>query len=192
MGAYAGAPQADLALMAPFLDGSALVGALGYVINGVLAAYPEAESEIRRSLTVYGEDLLAKTREQCVTETLMTFAFHQIEDYFVGDPETLLRKEPFASLLATQRIGTLRPAAPTLIVHNRFDPLVPYAGDRQLALDWCAQGADVQFWTNEQPPFLNELMVNHGLPMFVDGERAMHWVADRFNGVPTTPNCGAF
>jgi pimeloyl-ACP methyl ester carboxylesterase len=192
VGAYAGAPPADLALMAPFLDGSALVGALGYVINGVLAAYPEAEAEIRRSLTVYGEDLLVKTMDQCAPETMMTFAFHRIGEYFVGDPETLLRKEPFASLLAAQRIGTLRPAAPTFIVHNRWDPLIPYAGGRQLALDWCAQGADVQFWTNEQPPFLNKLMVNHGLTMFVDGERAMQWVADRFNGVPTTPNCGTF
>ena len=28
------------------------------------------------------------------------------------------------------------------------------------------------------------------LPPFVDGERSMAWVADRFNGLPTTPNCG--
>jgi triacylglycerol lipase len=25
---------------------------------------------------------------------------------------------------------------------------------------------------------------------FVDGERGMQWIADRFNGLPTTPNCG--
>jgi hypothetical protein len=39
---------------------------------------------------------------------------------------------------------------------------------------------------------LNKLVVNHALPMLVDGERAMQWIADRFNGVPTTPNCGQF
>jgi hypothetical protein len=27
------------------------------------------------------------------------------------------------------------------------------------------------------------------LPTLVDGERSMAWVTDRFNGVPTTPNC---
>jgi phosphoglycolate phosphatase-like HAD superfamily hydrolase len=53
-----------------------------------------------------------------------------------------------------------------------------------------AQGADVQFFTNEEPPFLNTLAVNHGLAELVDGERGMQWIADRFNGLPTTPNCG--
>jgi hypothetical protein len=28
--------------------------------------------------------------------------------------------------------------------------------------------------------------------MLVDGEPAMQWIADRFNGLPTTPNCGQF
>jgi triacylglycerol lipase len=36
------------------------------------------------------------------------------------------------------------------------------------------------------------LVVNHALPMLVDGESAMQWIADRFNGVPTAPNCGTF
>ena len=54
------------------------------------------------------------------------------------------------------------------------------------------KGADVEFRTNEEPPFLNKLVINHALPMLVDGESAMQWIADRFNGVPTTPNCGQF
>ena len=33
------------------------------------------------------------------------------------------------------------------------------------------------------------LVVNHGLAYFVDGERGMQWIADRFNGLATTPNC---
>lgn len=192
VGAYIGAPPADLSLLPPFLDGSALVGVLGYVINGVIQAYPEADEPIRKVLTVYGEDLLAKTKDQCIPETLLNFAFHHLQEYFVADPEMLLRREPFQSILQAQRIGTLKPAAPVFINHNRFDPLVPYGGGHQLALDWCAQGADVQMWTNEQPPFLNKLVINHALPMWVDGERGMQWLADRFNGVPTTPNCGQF
>ena len=51
------------------------------------------------------------------------------------------------------------------------------------------QGADVTFWTNEQPPLFNKLDTNSLLAPFVDGERSMAWVTDRFNGVPTTPNC---
>jgi len=60
---------------------------------------------------------------------------------------------------------------------------VPWHAANQLGRDWCAQGADVQFFTNEQPPFLNKAVINHALPMLVDGERAMQWIADRFNGI---------
>ena len=67
---------------------------------------------------------------------------------------------------------------------------MPWTAANQLGRDWCALGADVQFWTNEQPPFLNKAVVKHALTMLVEGERGMQWIADRFNGLPTTPNCG--
>lgn len=44
---------------------------------------------------------------------------------------------------------------------------------------------------NENPPFLNKIVFNHGLTYLVDGDRAIQWITDRFNGVPTTPNCGS-
>ena len=34
--------------------------------------------------------------------------------------------------------------------------------------------------------------VNHFLPMLVDGEPSMQWIAARFNGEPTAANCGQF
>jgi hypothetical protein len=55
VGAYAGAPPADLAELFPYADGSALVGVVGYALNGVIAAYPEAEPAIREKLTPRGE-----------------------------------------------------------------------------------------------------------------------------------------
>jgi hypothetical protein len=51
-------------------------------------------------------------------------------------------------------------------------------------------GADVTFWTNEEPPLFKKLDVNTFVAPYVDGERSMGWIRDRFNGVPTTPNCG--
>lgn len=41
-------------------------------------------------------------------------------------------------------------------------------------------------------PFLNKAVVNHALPMLVDGEPVMPGIADRFNGLSATPNCGQF
>jgi hypothetical protein len=169
-----------------------LVGAVGYALNSVITAYPEHAEEIRSKLTPRGEDLLFKVQDQCVAETLTKFMFRHLQPYFTEDIYQLVNEEPFSSLFDEQKLGRFKPNAPVMILSNRFDPLVPWTAANQLGRDWCAHGADVLFWTNEEPPFLNKAIVNHGLPMLVDGERAMQWVADRFNGVPTTPNCGEF
>ncbi|MGY4710187.1 lipase family protein [Mycolicibacterium sp. CBM1] len=192
VGTYAGAPPADLKELLPYADGSALVGVVGYALNSLIAAYPEHADEIRAALTPRGEDLLDKVKDQCVTETATKFMFRHLQPYFNRDINELVNSEPFSSLFDEQRIGRLKPNAPVLINSNRYDPLVPWTAANQLGRDWCAQGADVEFRTNEEPPFLNKAVVNHALPMLVDGESAMQWIADRFNGLPTTPNCGQF
>ncbi|KLO32230.1 lipase family protein [Mycobacterium haemophilum] len=192
VGTYSGAPPANLAEMLPYIDGNALVGVTGYLLNGAIYAYPEWADAIHAQLTPRGEDLLAKTRHQCVGETLFKFQFRHLAGYFNGDIDKLIDEEPFKTLFDMQRIGRYKPNAPVFIDSNRYDPLVPWTPANQLGRDWCAQGADVQFWTNEEPPFLNKTSINHVLTAWVDGERAMQWIADRFNGLPTTPNCGEF
>lgn len=192
VGTYAGAPPADLAYELPFLDGSLTAGILGYVINAAIAAYPEYAEAIHNVLTPDGEDLIAKTQNQCLGETIVNFMFRHAARYFTIDPDTAVTEEPFKSIFEQQRIGRLKPTTPVLINSNRYDPLVPYGPALQLGHDWCAQGADVQFNTNEAPPIFNKLILNHGLPIIVDAHWVLDWVADRLNGLPTTPNCGAF
>src|SRR5262249_33867448 len=155
VGAFAGAPPADLIAMLPYVDGSVLAGGIGYVLNGIIAAYPQAEPAIREKLTPAGEDMLARTRNQCVMETGLTYGLHHLQEYFVEDPLQLAQEEPVRGLLDEQRVGRIRPQAPVLIDINRFDPLVPWTAASQLGRDWCAKGADVQFHTNDQPPFFN-------------------------------------
>ena len=145
-----------------------------------------------RKLTQRGKDMLESVSRQCVGQTIVDFMFRHLQPYFTSDIYQLVNQEPFNTLFDMQRIGRYKPNAPVMILSNRYDPLVPWTAANQLGRDWCAQGADVQFWTNEEPPFMNKLVVNHALPMLVDGERAMQWIADRFNGLPTTPNCGEF
>ena len=192
VGAFVGATPAKISELMTFVDGSILALVIGYLINCLLAAYPEATQAIHDKLTAAGEDLLTKTKDQCVVETALTFGFHRLSEYFAEDPLQALHEEPFKTLIDLQRLGRLRPKAPVFIDANRFDPLVPWTGANQLGHDWCDQGADVQFWTNEQPPLFNKLAVNHVLTYLVDGERSMQWITDRFNGQPTTPNCGEF
>ncbi len=190
VGTFAGAPPADLIDLIPYADGSALVGVIGYALNSVFQTYPEAEPKIRSVLTPRGQDFVDKTRDQCVGESLTKFMFRHLQPYFNQPISELLHDPQFRGIFELQKLGTLKPNAPVLLNSNRYDPLVPYAPVVQLARDWCAKGSDIEMRTNEQPPFLNKAVVNHALPMLVDGEPAMQWLADRFNGVPTAPNCG--
>lgn len=118
--------------------------------------------------------------------------FRHVARYFNVEPNTVINSEPFKTIFEQQRIGRLKPTTPVLINSNRYDPLVPYGPALQLGHDWCAQGADVQFNTNEEPPIFNKLILNHGLPIVVDAHWVLDWVADRINGTPSTPNCGSF
>jgi triacylglycerol lipase len=169
-----------------------LVGVVGYALNSVMAAYPEAADAIRSKMTPRGLAMLESVSRQCVGQTVLDFMFRHLQPYFTEDINVLVNEEPFSSLFEAQRIGRYKPNAPVLLNSNRYDPLVPHGPVVQLGNDWCSQGADVELRTNEEPPFLNKLVINHALPMLVDGEPAMQWIAARFNGEPTAPNCGQF
>ena len=143
-------------------------------------------------LTPRGLQMLDWSGHTCLLQGGVDYAFRHLEFWFNTDLNALISNDPFKSLLAAQRVGNIKPKGPVYISHNRWDPLIPYQAARQTAADWCTMGADVEFWTNEQPPLFNKTDINNLLQPYVDGERSMAWVTDRFNGVPTTPNCGQF
>lgn len=190
VGTYANAAPTDLAAMLPGIDGNFLAGSLGWVLKGVQSAYPATEQPIWDALTPRGVEMLANTSRQCMLQTGVNYAFRHLQPWFKDDLYQMVQNDPFKTILAAQRIGNIKPTGPVYISHNRWDPFGPYASVVQTATDWCAQGADVTLWTNEAPPFLNKLDINALLPAFVDGERSMSWISDRFNGLPSAPNCG--
>jgi triacylglycerol lipase len=191
VGTYAASAPTDLAEVLAPIDGNFLAGATGYMLRGIMASYPETEQPIRDSLTERGLEMLDNSGRQCLMQTGIDYMFRHLQFWFKDDVFDMVRADPFKSILAAQRIGNAKPKGPVYFTHNRWDPFSPYVSARQTAADWCRMGADVTFWTNEQPPLFNKLDVNAMLPTFVDGERSIAWVTDRFNGVPTTPNCPA-
>ncbi|TGD90526.1 triacylglycerol lipase [Mycolicibacterium sp. CH28] len=192
VGTLADAPVTDVAAAIPGIDGNFFAVLAGYLLRGIIAAYPETEQAIRDTLTPRGLQMLDWSGHTCLLQGGVDYAFRHLEYWFNTDLGALVSNDPFKSLLAAQRVGNIKPTGPVYISHNRWDPLVPYQSARDTAGDWCSMGADVQFWTNEQPPLFNKLDINNLLPLYVDGERNMQWLADRFNGVPATPNCGQF
>ncbi len=192
VGTFADAPVTDVVAAIPDIDGNFLAVLAGYLIRGIIAAYPQTEEPIRDVLTPRGLQMLDWSGHTCLLQGGVDYAFRHLEFWFNTDLNALISNDPFKSLLAAQRVGNIKPEGPVYISHNRWDPLIPYQAARQTAADWCTMGADVEFWTNEQPPLFNKTDINNLLQPYVDGERSMAWVTDRFNGVPTTPNCGQF
>lgn len=189
VGTYAAsAPTEPPEMLAP-IDGNFLAGTAGYVLRGMIAAYPQLEQPIRESLTPRGLEMLDNTGRQCLLQTGIDYMFRHYDGWFKGNIYEAVSVDPLKSLLAAQRIGNGKPTGPVYFEHNRWDSFGPYLAARRTAADWCAKGADITFWTNEQPPLLNKLSANSILAPYVDGERSMAWVTDRFNGVPTSPNC---
>lgn len=189
VGTYAAAAPTDIAAVLPAMDGSFLAAILGYVLRGIMASYPATEQPIWDALTPRGTEMLTNTGRQCLLQTGTDYMFRHIQFWFKQDIFATAAAEPFKSLLWAQRIGNVKPTGPVYLTHNRWDPFDPYSAVEQTAADWCAMGADVTLWTNEQPPLFNKLDINSVLPVFVDGERSMGWIADRFNGVPSSPTC---
>lgn len=189
VGTYANGATTDLPSMLPPLDGNQLAGSIGWVLRGIQEAYPEMKQPISDSLTPRGAEMLANTSRQCMIQTGIDYAFRHLQPWFKEDLYQSVQKDPLKSILAMQRIGNVKPTGPVYLSHNRWDSFAPYESVVATARDWCAAGADVTLWTNEQPPFLNKLNTNALLTAFVDGERSMAWITDRFNGVPTEPNC---
>lgn len=191
VGTYAAAPVTEIASTFPGIDGNFLAVVGGYLLRGIIASYPQTDQPIRDALNDRGLQMLNWSGHTCLLQGGVDYAFRHLQPWFKVDLGLLVSNDPFKSLLAAQRIGNVKPEGPVYITHNRWDPFAPYQSALDTASDWCAKGADVTFWTNEQPPLFNKLDINSLLPMFVDGERSMEWVTDRFNGVPTTPNCGS-
>ncbi|WP_019818874.1 lipase family protein [Saccharomonospora saliphila] len=180
-GAYAGAPPADLAEVAPGLDGHYAAAFLGYSLLSLDTAYPELD--IESLLNAEGRRMLDEVAEQCTAEALLAHAFTRSSDLTV-DGRSLtdyLKIEPYASRVAEQRIGHRAPEVPTLVVHSKLDDIVPYGQGRQMARDWCAGGATVRFTPSLVPSHVGGMLRAY--------PEAVAWISDRFAGEQAPNSC---
>ncbi|MDV6014272.1 lipase family protein [Haloechinothrix sp. LS1_15] len=183
-GSYAGAPPADLAEVARFLDGSHAAGLVGYAVLGFNEAYPELE--IMELLNEKGRELAEEVRQECVEETVPKHAFTRSEDLTEdGRPiSDFLDEEPYRTRVLENQLGTIKPEVPTLVLHSRADDIVPYEQGRQMARDWCDLGASVRFRTLTS--------ATHVGAVPEASTKAAMWLEERFSGMPHIGNCGTF
>jgi hypothetical protein len=190
-GTYSGAPPADLAEVTRAIDGSGLVGAIGWSLNGFLQSDPSLRPLAEAHLNDAGRAALADLSTMCVGDALFAYGGRHstrwttdgrsISDIIAATPR-------LQTFLDGQRIGTLKPAGPVRVATGVNDNLVPHAQARRLAADWCAQGADVVY-KDVALPDLGSALVNHFGPLLADQGTAVSWLTDRLSGEPAPSNC---
>lgn len=165
---YAGAPPADLSKVINQIDGTFIVGGIGYAIYGLEARYPELKTVVDKETNPRGRQALTQLSTQCIADTGLTFGFQRTSAWTRdGKPlSAVINRHPnVKKIVDEQRIGRLKPNAPVLLEGGINDDVIPYDQIAQLDRDWRAQGADVAMISNTIPPIFPGLAVNHALPM---------------------------
>ena len=85
--------------------------------------------------------------------------------------------------MAEQRIGERSPDVPVFVLHSKLDDIVPYEQGRQLAVDWCEQGATVQFTSSYVPSHIGGMLRAY--------PQAVGWLGGMLDGAEPTNNCGS-
>lgn len=193
VGIYAGAAPANPAETLAFNDGSSLMGSAGYYLNGLAAAYPEVQGKLDAALNEAGKAMLAATSRQCVVETALTYGFQQ-SSTFTQSGETLselMNSPALYEYTSKDHLGSVAPSVPVLLGIGANDDIVPVEGVRRLADDWCALGAEVEYF--ELPlPLLPGPATAAGhianMPLLYLG-KAGQWLSDRFDGEVLYSHC---
>ncbi|QNS02454.1 alpha/beta fold hydrolase [Streptomyces xanthii] len=190
-GTYAGAPPADLTETTKAIDGTDLVGALGWSLNGFLQSDPELRPIAEAHLGAKGAAALKDLATMCVGDAIFSYS-SQRSSSWTNDGKSLaqiIEAEPrLQAFLAEQRIGRLRPASPVRVATGVSDDLVPHGQARQLAVDWCGRGAQVTYKPVVLPD-VGRALINHFAPLLTDQGPAVDWLTDRLAGKPAATNC---
>ncbi|MGW2794532.1 lipase family protein [Streptomyces sp. NPDC001251] len=175
-GTATGGVPADLMKVAASNDGGLGSGLIFMAAAGQDAAFPELN--LNSYLNPAGKALVDYFKNNCVAVDTTVGSFKHITDLTVKNP---LQQPDWQARLAESKLGTHRPDAPVYLYHGTVDELIPYAVGQQLRSDWCARGTNVEW---------------HALPLLghiggvtVGGIPAANWLADRFAGRSTHPNC---
>jgi S-formylglutathione hydrolase FrmB len=178
VGTFAGAPPSETGTIFTVARSLPLGGFLYMIIAGYEAAYPD-EADPALLLTPAGVDALGAVDEGCTGQVMASVGAQPAADLVKPDTGTV---EPWATLADENDPGQVRSSSPVLIIHSLQDDIVPATFSAAIFERLCAQGQDVERRTYDEGQ-------GHGDaagPAFVDG---LAWIADRFAGEPTTPNC---
>ena len=194
VGAYAGAPPADLSATLATIDGTSLVGAIGWAVNGFAQSYPALRPVLDANVSAAGRAVLADLQQACTPDAIFRYGFHSTAEW-TNSGQTLsqvIAADPTArAVVDAQKIGNARPTVPVRIASGTQDDLVPHGQVRTLASTWCGKGVNVTYAPIVQALPTGGTGVNHLAPDALDAAAAQSWLTARFQGRPAISNCVA-
>lgn len=179
-GAVCGAVPADFTLVARTLDGSPYFAFLGYALVGLSSDYG---IDLDPLLNTRGQDIAYSLGQQCMFESLRRYAFTRSSSLTADGRSigSLLREEPFATIVAEQKLGNQRyPRVEALVSHSRLDDVVPFECGRALAERWAGYGGRVRLSVNVAPTHAAAALTSYGT--------AFAFLNGRFAGRPMRAN----
>lgn len=195
-GVVAAAVPADMQLIARFLDGSPYFAFLAYALVGLGSDY---DLDLAALLNDRGKQILERVGEQCMFESLRSFAFLRSSS-LTADGRSIsriLRDPEFAPMVAEQLLGNgRRPDVDVMLTHSRLDDIVPYESGRALAERWASQGARVRLQTTLAPTHAAAAVTSYpaafgflqarfaGRKMRANTSRYLHSLAEPETAVP--------
>lgn len=188
-GAYSSAPPADLSAVQRHIEGSDLVAALAFSINGLVERYPNLRPIMDKHLSDGGREVLEDASVSCTNEIKEKFG-GQTSSMWTTDGislEEIVAAEPEAQrAMNEQKIGDGVNQAPTMIVAGPHDRTVNYDQSKQLAKNWCEQGGEVVYRDDIMPAIKD---YNHFLQAVSGGVFGFDFLLKQFRGQSTPTNC---
>ncbi|AEG84735.1 lipase family protein [Corynebacterium ulcerans] len=151
--AYAGGVPANLLSVSSSLEGTALTGALGYVITGMYEIYPEVREPINTLLNTRGQQWLDQSSRDCLPESLLTIPLPDTSILTVSGQRltSLISAEVFQRAISEQEIGLIAPDVPVFVAQGLHDGIIPAGQARDMVNGWRDRGADVTYWEDPAP-----------------------------------------
>ncbi|MWB99390.1 lipase family protein [Agromyces seonyuensis] len=192
--AHAGAPPADLMEVMKSADGTAIMGVIGFALNGLSQYEPEMQAALAAEITPQGQATLASLSTQCIGDLILRSgtAFTRTSSWTTSGQSLhdLAQRVPAAkAAVDAQKIGRLTPAIPVQIVTGTKDDIVAHGQARQLAVDWCRAGVDVDYDPVIQLASSGGTALNHLGPAITRGAFSRAWLVDRMLGRPWIDDC---
>ncbi|MCU7722235.1 triacylglycerol lipase [Actinoplanes sp. KI2] len=188
---YAGAPPADLAAVTAAIDGTELIGALAWSVNGFVQSRPALQPLLDKYLNDAGRAAFKDLSTMCAGDAILGyFGKHSSAWTTTGQSVTdVIQAEPnLRAFLGDQLIGTRKPAGVVRVATGISDNLVPHAQARTMAAEWCKRDGDVVYAPIVLPD-AGDPLLNHAGPLLADQGTAIDWLALRLAGVPAISTC---